>query len=282
MEIITKPGTVLDPVYPATTAGQCVTLGQEVTECVELALGQVVPYDTPALWARHVNPLYAGKRRDIIDPRTGAIAEYTAHTFHAIGSSGAAWGYDAVDGNGSVPVAGAQIRAPIEVEEWDIPYRWLKYEFLTDSSGAGRWRGGLGTHVQALNVYNKDVWKPLDCLTMSGNADGERFGSVGLLGGKGGTLTKLEIIRDGEHLPYRTMDLQYVQPGDIIVSYSGGGGGVGDPLDRETEKVRWDVLNEYMSLEAAQDVYGVVIDPDSLEVDEEATKELREKMRGGQ
>ena len=46
--------------------------------------------------------------------------------------------------------------------------------------------GGLGTHVEALNVYNADVWQPLDCLTMTGNADGEKFSSVGLLGGEGG------------------------------------------------------------------------------------------------
>jgi N-methylhydantoinase B len=279
MEIITKPGTVLDPVYPATSASQAVVLGLEITECVQLALSQVVPKETPALWGRHVNPLYSGKRRDMIDPRTGSISEYTAHTFHAIPSSGASYGYDAVDGSGSAPLGGAHIRAPIEVEEWYIPYRWLHYEFLTDSAGAGQWRGGLGTHVESLNVYNPEVWQPLDCLTMSGNADGERFGSVGLLGGKGGTLTKLKIIRKGKHLPYRTFDLQYLEPGDILVSYSGGGGGVGDPLDREVEKVRLDAFNEYISIQVARDVYGVVINPKTFEVDEEATTALRRKLK---
>ena len=236
MEIITKPGTVLDPVYPATSACQSVVLGMEITECVQLALSQVVPGDTPALWGRHVNPLYAGKRRDMIDPRTGTTSEYTAHTFHATPSSGASYGYDGVDGSGSSPLGGALIRAPIEVEEWYIPYRWQHYEFLTDSAGAGQWRGGLGTHVESLNVYNPEVWQPLDCLTMTGNADGEKFGSEGLMGGKGGTKTKLEIIRKGKHLPYRTFSLQYLEPGDTLVSYSGGGGGFGDPLDREVEK----------------------------------------------
>jgi N-methylhydantoinase B len=171
------------------------------------------------------------------------------------------------------------VRAPVEVEEWYIPYRWLHYEFLTDSGGAGQWRGGLGTHVEALNVYNPEVWQPLDCLTMSGNADGERFGSVGLLGGQGGTKTKLEIVRKGSRLRYRTFDLQYLEPGDILVSNSGGGGGVGDPLDREVEKVRLDALNEYISIQAARDVYGVVIDPKTFEVDDEATKALREKLK---
>ena len=100
MEVITKEGTCLSPVYPATAASQAVTLGLEITECVMLAMAQVDPKESPATWGRHVNPLYAGKRRDKIDPRTGSIMEYTAHTFHAVASSGAASGFDAVDGGG--------------------------------------------------------------------------------------------------------------------------------------------------------------------------------------
>lgn len=279
MDVITKEGTCLHPVYPATSASQAVTLGLEITECVQLAMSQIAPEETPAIWGRHVNPLYAGKRRDIIDPRTGSIAEYTAHTFHAVPSSGAACGYDGVDGSGSSPLGGAMVRAPVEVEEWYIPYRWLQYEFKTDSAGAGKWRGGLGTHVESLNTYDSKVWQPLDCLTMSGNADGEKFQSVGLMGGTGGTKTKLGILRKGERLDYRTFDLQYLEPGDILVSDSGGGGGYGDPLDREVEKVRLDTLNEYSSIQVARDIYGVVIDPETFEVDGKATKALREKLK---
>jgi N-methylhydantoinase B/oxoprolinase/acetone carboxylase alpha subunit len=116
---------------------------------------------------------------------------------------------------------------------------------------------------------------------MSGNADGEKFGSEGLLGGKGGTKTKLKIVRKGKSLPFRTFDLQYLKPGDTLVSYSGGGGGVGNPLNREIEKVRLDALNEYISIKAARDLYGVVIDPKTFKADVKATKALRTKLRGG-
>lgn len=279
IQVITKEGSVCDPVYPATTASQGVTLGLEICECVQLALSQVVPKDTPALWGRHVNTIYAGKRRDKIDPRTGSIMEYTTHTFHAAPSSGAIWGYDGVDGSGSATLGGGQVRAPVEVEEWAIPYRWLKYEFLTDSAGAGQWRGGLGTHVESINIYNREVWQGLDCVTMSGNADGEKFGAVGLLGGMGGTKTKLAIIRGDKRIRYRTFDLKYLEPGDKLIFKSGGGGGVGDPLDREVEKVRWDALNEYVSLKSARDLYGVVINSKTFTVDYEATKSLREKLK---
>ena len=279
LDVITKEGTVLSPVYPATSASQAVTLGGEITECVMLAMSQVAPRETPATWGRHSNTLYAGKRRDRIDPRTGSISEYTAHTFHACPSSGAAYGYDGVDGSGSSSLGGACVRAPVEVEEWYIPYRWLAYEFRTDSAGAGTWRGGLGTHVETLNVYDRAVWQPLDCLTMSGNADGERFGSVGLLGGRGGLKTKLKVIRRGKAIHYRTFDLMYLQPGDMFVQDSGGGGGIGDPCDREVDKVRLDVLNGYVSIKAARDVYGVALDPRTLAVKEAETKRLRAKLK---
>jgi len=279
IDVITKEGTCLSPVYPATSACQAVTLGSEITECIMMAMTQVVPEETPGTWGRHSNTLYAGKRRDMIDPRTGSISEYTAHTFHSVPSSGAAYGFDGVDGSGSAPLGGASVRAPVEVEEWYIPYRWSRYEFKTDSEGAGQWRGGLGTHVESTNVYNPEVWQPLDCLTMSGNADGEKFESVGFMGGKGGTKTRLRVIRKGEEIEYRTFDLKYLEPGDTLIQDSGGGGGIGDPLDREIEKVRWDALNEYISIKGAKDVYGVVIDPKTFEVDNNATGKLRSKLK---
>ena len=110
-------------------------------------MGQITPKDTPALWGRHVNPLYSGKRRDMIDPRTGSFGEYTAHTFHAIPSNGAAWGFDGVDGSGSSSLGGAHVRAPIEVEEWYIPYRWTHYEFL-DGLRRGRPMAGWPGHAR--------------------------------------------------------------------------------------------------------------------------------------
>src|SRR3990172_5586732 len=58
LDVITKEGTVLSPVYPATSASQAVTLGGEITECVMLAMSQVAPRETPATWGRHSNTLY--------------------------------------------------------------------------------------------------------------------------------------------------------------------------------------------------------------------------------
>jgi N-methylhydantoinase B/oxoprolinase/acetone carboxylase alpha subunit len=99
------------------------------------------------------------------------------------------------------------------------------------------------------------------------------------MGGKDGKTHEMGIIREGKDIELRTMSSAYLEPGDMLWTKSGGGGGVGDPLDRDVEKVRKDLLNEYISHQIATDVYGVVIDPQSFVVDEAATKALREKKK---
>ncbi|MDP6495498.1 MAG: hydantoinase B/oxoprolinase family protein, partial [Dehalococcoidia bacterium] len=283
LKVITKEGSVLDPVYPATSGAQAAMLGVQVTECVQLALGQIVPQEASALWGRPLNPAYYGYRRDRIDPRTKRHRVYRIGTSHSHPSMGAIHGFDGTDGlGGTVTVGGAVIRAPVEVEEWDAPYQWLQYEFLTDSAGAGQWRGGLGTRVAYRNTTDRNSWRPLDDVVQTGNSDGERFGALGLMGGSDGPQNRMWIERKGEHVRLRTVDVQYLQPGDLIITNSGGGGGVGDPLFRDVAKVLGDVLNEYVSIDSARTIYGVVIDRGTFLVDSEATAQLRNLLRGGE
>jgi N-methylhydantoinase B len=281
LKILTKEGSVLDPVYPATSGAQAPTLGTHVTECVQVALGQAVPKDTSALWARHINPIITGRRRDVVDPRTKSPQLYWTAPFHGDGSMGAIYGYDGWDGLCWVLGAGGSLRAPIEPEEWETPYRWLRHEFITDSAGDGKWRGGAGVHWEILNTYNRKVWQAHDCVVMTGNSDGEKFGAVGLLGGTEGKKHRLGIVRKGKKVRLRCNDVQYVEPGDILWSKSGGGGGVGDPLQRDVRKVQWDVVNQYISPVKAKNVYGVVFRDGSDEVDQKATAALRKKLKAG-
>jgi N-methylhydantoinase B len=87
------------------------------------------------------------------------------------------------------------------------------------------------------------------------------------------------IRRKNELMPLKCQDIVSLEPEDVIITECGGGGGVGDPLDRDVEKVRMDALDRYISVEKARDVYGVVINPDNFEVDYEATGQLREKKK---
>jgi N-methylhydantoinase B len=116
-------------------------------------------------------------------------------------------------------------------------------------------------------------------MVMTGAFDGEKFGALGLLGGMEGKTHKMGIIRKGKRVRLRTMSSAYLEPADLVWTKSGGGGGVGDPLDREVEKVRWDLMNGYISLGVARNIYGVAIDPESFVVDEEGTQTLRKKLK---
>ncbi len=99
------------------------------------------------------------------------------------------------------------------------------------------------------------------------------------MGGTDGLAHRLGILRRGEQVQLRCCDIQYIEPGDVIWTKSGGGGGYGDPLDRTIEMVRWDALNEYISAKRASEVYGVVLDARTFEVDYEATEALRKKLK---
>jgi N-methylhydantoinase B len=279
IRILTRKGSILDPVYPATSGGQVVTAAV-ITECALIAFGQAVPMETSALWTRHLNPKFSGKRRDRIDLRTGSVKYFDVAGFMSDGGNGAIYGYDGTDSFTPYNAAGAVLKAPVEVEEWEAPLRWLKYEFLQDATGHGRWRGGLGTEVEILHTYDPALWQPHDTMVMTGAFDGEKFGALGLMGGKEGKPHEMGILRKGKPVELKTMSSAYLEPGDIVWTKSGGGGGVGDPLEREPEKVRWDLMNEYISPETALEVYGVVIDPRTFVVNEKATQALRGERKG--
>jgi N-methylhydantoinase B len=103
----------------------------------------------------------------------------------------------------------------------------------------------------------------------------------GLFEGLSGSANKLEIRRQGgalERYPTgKVLDEKLVE-GDAYVLYSGGGGGFGNPLDRPVEKVKEDVRQGYVSPESAKLDYGVVLDPETFDIDEEQTLETRSTM----
>jgi N-methylhydantoinase B len=70
-----------------------------------------------------------------------------------------------------------------------------------------------------------------------------------------------------------------VTQGDAIIISAGGGGGFGDPLDRDPELVRWDVIRQYVSSEKARDIYGVVLDAETRETNWDETEKRRAQLR---
>jgi N-methylhydantoinase B len=165
---------------------------------------------------------------------------------------------------------GSPKNTPVEIMESLSPVFIDKAEFITDSGGPGRRRGGVGFNI----VYHP--LQPVSFFSMIEKAETPRWG---INGGKEGLRNNLFINskEKGEFRILKTSGID-LQTGDIIRSIAGGGCGYGNPLEREPEIVREDVINGYVSVEHAARDYGVVINPDSFEIDFKATKELRDKQ----
>ena len=116
---------------------------------------------------------------------------------------------------------------------------------------------------------------------VSVNDDRHRTRPWGILGGKPGACSQKWLVRNNgerEPLPAK-IDHNAVKSGDRVIFRTAGAGGWGAPLEREPESVKSDVIRSLTSLEKAKDVYGVVLDHQSLEIDTKETDRARESMR---
>jgi N-methylhydantoinase B len=184
---------------------------------------------------------------------------------------GGSGGRSYADGNDAIHIVPDSRNQPAEFSENRFPVIVEKLALRTDSGGPGKRRGGLG--------YEKHYRALVDCFTIV-TADRVRLGCYGLNGGKAGKPFCVTIDPGGKDKDLGGLvDGEPVKAGEIVRVVTTGGGGWGDPLERETELVRGDVLQGKVSIEAARVDYGVVIDATTFGVDEDATAKLREKMR---
>jgi N-methylhydantoinase B len=161
----------------------------------------------------------------------------------------------------------------VEIAEVELPVRIEEYSIASDSGGAGKHRGALA-QVRAVRCLAREA-------TLQLRSDKRRFPPYGLQGGKPGT-PSWNILNPGDgEVVLPTMGVSPMVEGDLIRHVMAGGGGWGDPLDRDSELVREDVRGEKLSAEYARREYGVVVDAEGLQVDWEATAELRKQMRAG-
>ena len=163
---------------------------------------------------------------------------------------------------------------PSEYLESYYPLRIESYASRPDTGGAGRHRGGNGV---------EKVYRLLEPGKVSIHDDRHLSQPWGILGGRPGAVSEKWLVRDdGVREPLGSkVDNVHVEPGDRIVFRTAGGGGWGDPLERDPERVRADVLRRLMSAEVAERDYGVVLAGDAREIDPAATEARRELIRRG-
>ncbi|ADU95961.1 hydantoinase B/oxoprolinase family protein [Geobacillus sp. Y412MC52] len=176
---------------------------------------------------------------------------------------------DGLDGHSWWP---AFVNIPTEYLETYYPLRVEYYRTGIDSGGAGKYRGGN---------CNEKLYTCLAKGTVSIHDDRAKLQPWGINGGEPGSNSyKVLIRKDGTRIPLQSkVDNILVEPGDQILFVTAGSGGWGDPLERDPEKVRLDVVRGLVSLEKAEKSYGVIIDPNTLELNEKETEFLREEMR---
>ena len=168
---------------------------------------------------------------------------------------------------------GESRNVPVEIFEERWPILTEKYELRPDSGGAGRWRGGVGVVKQ---------WKALTDLKLIGTIEQTKAPAWGVDRGQSGKTNRMTISVGTPHeRPMGQVSGWVLPAGERLLFEMGGGGGWGDPLDRDPSRVLSDVIGGYVSIESAERDYGVVIrkTDDAYGVDEKATRGLREERR---
>ena len=255
-------GSVVNCRFPAAVAAR-MQIGHFMTEIIYRALAGAGPDrviassgGTPAT----MNVFY-GKRND-------------GRPWHSVIIRGGGMGASArADGHyvAIFPANGAN--TPVEIFESDTPMIVEKRELLCDSGGPGRMKGGLGRRV----VFRipDDAYAPQPPVNLGIQSGRFRYPPEGLFGGRPGAKAQF-LINGANGNPY---GLTRLRPGNVVIMDAAGGGGYGNPFERDPERVAEDVRQGYVSLEKARADYGVVLHPVTHKVDWEATRVLREENR---
>ena len=170
-----------------------------------------------------------------------------------------------------------QSNVSVEMIESEYPIRINEYGMLADTGGAGRYRGGLGL-VREYEILSDEA-------ILNVRSDKRRFPPHGLFGGRPGS-SSWNYVNPGRSdrvLPVLMTEVEKLRRGDVFRHEMSGGGGYGDPLERDPESVLRDVVEEKVTREHAERAYGVVLaksgDGGAWVLDLAATKRLRGQMR---
>ncbi|OGL02961.1 MAG: hydantoin utilization protein B [Candidatus Rokubacteria bacterium RIFCSPHIGHO2_12_FULL_73_22] len=248
-------GTILNAEFPAaTTFGN--TLAGPHSDAIFRALAPALPDRVSAGWNRMLGMTVTG-----LDPRRGR--RYVDILFLALkGGSGAVRGLDGYDHIGLINTAGGLLAQDYEMLEVHTPHRLRRHEYLPDSAGPGRWRGGLGVETE-FEVQGADVTG-----VVFGDGVDEEARAFGLFGGGPGALNAIELATpDGAIVVPRSKDVVAIPRGTVFRQRAGGGGGFGEPRERPAETVAAEVRDGVLSPEAARRDYGVEVHPGTFAVE---------------
>lgn len=264
LKVIAPEGSAFNPVKPAPTS----------------TFWEAMSYTTDLVWkalAPHVpDKLTAGHFLSILATILGGVDDRTGEPFAIVEPQAGGWGagYD-MDGESGLVACGdgETYIASNEVYEKHMPILVERYCLNTESgTGHGKFRGGFGV-IKDYRVLCSEA-------SFTVSIGRNKFPPWGVAGGTNGTPNYCVIFKHGEEPKIvRKVAAVKLVKGEMVSLRSGGGGGWGSPLERDPELVRMDVKNEYITIETARDIYGVVLDPKTLEIKWDETKKLREELK---
>jgi N-methylhydantoinase B len=264
LSVITPAGTIVNARPPAPCGGM-VEVKYAVESAVMGALAQAIGGRVTGDLKGGGNHAYLGG----VDPRTRE--PYVFYEYPAAGTG--AW--DGGDGNNTVRAfteSDMTTLQPVEAVEQKYPLRVERTVLRDDSGGDGRWRGGLGLSRE-LTLLGVDA-------RFSVLSERNILPPYGVCGGMSGAPNRFFVVRDGREVEPSTLPGKVsgfpVREGDLILLQSSGGGGYGDPLERDPRAVARDVAEGVVTPRKALAVYGVVFA--GAEVDVEATRRRRQQI----
>jgi N-methylhydantoinase B len=260
IDVKVPDGSVLNPLPPAAVAARALT-GYRLCDAMFGALAQIVPNRIPA----------AGEGGNTVVCLAGLRPN--REPFIIVDMICGAWGgrpdKDGIDAitNPSQNLS----NTPVETLEAQFPIRIEEYGFVRDSCGAGLWRGGLGVR-RSYRLLADEAQLQL-------RSDRAKFPPYGLNGGQPGLATMNHLVIDGEQTSTASKVTMSLKRDSVLIHEQAGGGGFGDALARDPERVSRDVWNGKISSEYAEQWHGVVFDPQTNKLSQTRTDELRRQRR---
>jgi N-methylhydantoinase B len=251
------PGTLVTPVFPAPVNARTFV----ILRLLGILAGVLAKATDGYMPADQETIRYTGFYGQDVDGQAFLMREVLGG-----GSGGRPW----ADGSDTVHVVPDSKNLPVEFTETRFPLRVERLGLAPDSGGAGLRRGGLG--------YRKEIRVLRDCSFLS-VADRSILGCWGLRGGRAGEPFRVTVDPGGPHERQLEglVDDAPLPAGTLVRIDTTGGGGWGEPLEREPRLVALDVLQGKVSVVSAREEYGVVL-TDQGEVDSHATRALRERQ----
>lgn len=263
ISVIAPKASIVNVEWPFPTGMSTVCVAQEIIHACWKAIAQAVPHKANAEW---------GKWNTMVTNGTDRYGRrYTIIHYVNLAGGGATWGADGWPHVASSIALGAAIPMSVELLESQFPELIHRTNFVTDSGGPGKWRGGVGMVFEIEAYGDKIEYVKGGC--------GQINPVDGVLGGKSGTVCRHWKGKKGKIKYGRALEIGFAGKGRLLGIEMMGGGGVGSPLERDPKLVQNDVINDYVSIEKAKDEYGVVIKPETMEIDFDLTKKLRLRLK---